>query len=109
MKHLENARNAMIKDKGNSMDDPVEFIEITAHDHSVNFQIQDGPIGEVGINGCQVSDMLVFVKELFKSLNNDFPCRENSLTITKLEEAIHWQDARTKDRESRGVEGRSEK
>lgn len=53
----------------------------------------------------QATDMLIFVKELFKSLNSVFPCRENALTITKIEEAIHWQNARTKDRESRKVEG----
>lgn len=34
-----------------------------------------------------------------------FRCRENSLAITKLEEALHWLDHRTKDREKRGVEG----
>lgn len=75
----------------------------------VKFTIQSDPIGEVGYNGCQVVDMLTYVKCLFESLNDVFPCRENSLTITKLEEAIHWQDARTKDRENRGVEGRNEK
>lgn len=71
----------------------------------VSFVIQDGPIKEVGENGCQATDILIYTKELFKSLNKAFPCRENSLTITKIEEAIHWQDARTKDRENRKVEG----
>ena len=69
------------------------------------FQIQNGPIGEAGVNGIQVTDVLAFTKELYKSLNATFPCRENSLTITKIEEAIHWQEARTKDRLRRGVEG----
>ena len=71
----------------------------------VKFTIQSDPIGEVGINGCQALDMLKYVKCLFESLNEAFPCRENSLTITKIEEAIHWQDARTKDRQNRSVEG----
>jgi hypothetical protein len=34
-----------------------------------------------------------------------FKCRENALTITKLEEALHWCQHRTADREERGVEG----
>jgi len=34
-----------------------------------------------------------------------FQCRENALTITKLEEALHWCQHRTADREERGVEG----
>ena len=34
-----------------------------------------------------------------------FKCRENSLAITKLEEALHWLNHRTLNRESRKVEG----
>lgn len=34
-----------------------------------------------------------------------FACRENALAITKLEEALHWLDHRTRAREARGVEG----
>lgn len=74
----------------------------------VKFTIQSDPISEVGVNGCQAIDMLEYVKCLFKSLNEAFPCRENSLTITKIEEAIHWQEARTKDRMQRNVEGKNE-
>ena len=74
----------------------------------VSFTIQSDPIGEVGVNGVQATDMLEYVKCLFQSLNDAFPCRENALTITKIEEAIHWQDARTKDRLKRQVEGKNE-
>ena len=73
----------------------------------VSFELQSDPIGEVGVNGVQVLDMLKYVKYLFESLNEAFPCRENTLTITKIDEAIHWQDARTKDRERRKVEGQN--
>ena len=34
-----------------------------------------------------------------------FRCRENALIITKVEEAIHWGNHRTAERERRGVEG----
>jgi hypothetical protein len=73
----------------------------------VKFTVQSDPIGEVGVNGLQAVDMLTYVKCLFESLNEAYPCRENALTITKIEEAIHWQDARTKDREKRKVEGKN--
>ena len=73
----------------------------------VKFTVQSDPISEVGINGLQAVDMLEYVKCLFQSLNDAFPCRENALTITKIEEAIHWQDARTKDRLRRNVEGKN--
>ena len=99
MKHLQEAQ--AVKDN--------PYIQVSDTDHSVKMIIQDGPIKEVGENGCQAVDMLDFVTELFKSLNTAYPCRENALTITKLEEAIHWQDARTADREKRDVEGKSEK
>jgi len=74
----------------------------------VSFAIQSDPIGEVGLNGVQATDMLEYVKCLFESLNEAFPCRENALTITKIEEALHWQYARTKNRIKRGVEGKNE-
>ncbi len=94
--HLENAEN--------KIDETVKKF-YHRDGYTITFNIQSDPIGEVGINGLQAFDMLVYIKDLFKSLNDVFPCRENSLTITKLEEAIHWQEARTKDREERGVEG----
>lgn len=73
----------------------------------VSFTIQSDPISEIGVNGLQATDMLEYVKCLFESLNEAFPCRENALTITKIEEAIHWQEARTKDRLKRQVEGQN--
>lgn len=71
----------------------------------VKFTIQSDPISQVGVNGIQATDMLKYVQHLFESLNEAYPCRENALTITKIEEAIHWQTARTADRVKRGVEG----
>lgn len=71
----------------------------------IKFTVQSDPIGEVGVNGVQALDILKYTKCLFQSLNAVFTCRENALTITKIEEAIHWQDARTKDRLIRNVEG----
>ena len=87
----------------NNPNPPEEYISIDANE--LSFKIQDGPIKECGVNGIQITDVLEYVKEVYKSLNNAYPCRENSLTITKIEEALHWQEARTKDREKRGVEG----
>lgn len=34
-----------------------------------------------------------------------FNCRENSLALTKLEESLHWLQARTATRTKQGVEG----
>lgn len=73
----------------------------------VKFKIQNDPISEVGKNGCQAVDMLEYIKYLFQSFNEVLPCEENNLTISKIEEAIHWQDIRTKDRIKRNVEGKN--
>ena len=104
MEHLQNAYKVMeyneINNNSNKFEDFVDLDE-----NRVSFRIQDGPIKEVGVNGIQVTDMLEYVLEVYKSLNKAFPCRENSLTITHIEEALHWQDARTKDRLKRQVEG----
>jgi hypothetical protein len=79
-------------------------------DHDVNmisFRIQNGPIKENGKNGCQVEDIIATAKVIIEGLNTKFPCRENSMVITKLDEAIMWSKKRTADRQARNVEGRT--
>ena len=73
--------------------------------NSITFTIQDGPIGEKGINGCQIDDLVDVSARIIRKLNKEFPCRENSITIGKLEEALMWLNKRKEDREKRGVEG----
>lgn len=82
-----------------------EFVKIQGN--KITFTIQDGVISENGVNGVQASDMIRYSLQLIKSLNDEFPCRENSITITKLEEALASQENRTKDRIQRSVEGRN--
>ncbi|MBC2391354.1 hypothetical protein HBP97_12390 [Listeria booriae] len=66
---------------------------------------QEGTVLDAGVNGAQVNDVLELALERLRELNKQFPCRENAVTITKLEEAILWQNKRTNDRIKRGVEG----
>lgn len=87
---------------------PYNYIYVRHDVNSISFTIQNGPIKEVGINGCQVTDMIAVAKHIFEELNKKFPCRENAMTITHLDEALLWQIKRTMDREARGVEGKSE-
>ena len=49
--------------------------------------------------------MIEAAKIIIEKLNQKFPCRENSVAITKLDEALMWLDKRKKDREKRNVEG----
>lgn len=57
-------------------------------------------------DGAYTEDVIEMVIDRMKFLNESFPCRENAQVITKLEEAIHWLDHRTKNRIKRGVEGK---
>lgn len=71
----------------------------------ISVEFQHGPIKEVGENGTQLINVLQLALDELNRVDAGFTCRENALTRTKLEEAIHWQEHRTRDRESRGVEG----
>lgn len=87
---------------------PNAFIYVRNDKNSLAFTLQNGPIKESGVNGCQVTDVIAVAKHIIEELNKKFPCRENSITITKLEEALMWQAKRTQDREARNVEGLSQ-
>ena len=86
---------------------PNSFIYVRNDKNSLAFTIQNGPIKESGKNGCQVVDIIAVAKHMIEQLNAKFPCRENAMTITKLDEALMWQDKRTQDRVTRQVEGLS--
>ena len=75
--------------------------------NAISFQLQKGPIKEVGVNGCQVDTLIEAAKMIIGKFNEKFPCRENAIAITKLQEALFWLEARKKDREKRNVEGTS--
>lgn len=80
-------------------------IGITNSINTISFKIQNGPIKENGVNGCQVDTIIEAAKLIIEGLNKQFPCRENSMVITKLDEALLWSMKRKVDREKRGVEG----
>lgn len=86
---------------------PNAFIYVRNDKNSLSFTLQNGPIKENGKNGCQVTDVIAVAKHILEQLNAKFPCRENAMTITHLDEALMWQEKRTKDREARNVEGLS--
>lgn len=71
---------------------------------------QDGPLGRgedrKAPNGTFVETVIraALVRLEFYQAGK-FRCRENALAITKLEEALHWCNHRTADREERQVEG----
>ena len=86
---------------------PTNFIYLRHDKNSLTFTMQNGPIGEVGVNGCQVDTLIEAAKLILEGLNKQFPSRENAVAITKLDEALLWLLKRKIDRQLRGVEGTS--
>ncbi|WP_243386658.1 hypothetical protein [Bacillus kexueae] len=54
----------------------------------IHIKFQEGAIDEVGINGCQVEDVLaVLINKLKSYQSGPFSCMENSLAINNLANA----------------------
>ena len=85
------------------------FPQIHGEKSIVEFVIQSGPVSEFGINGCQIDDVIEWAKQKIEEWNKQLPSRENSIVITKLDEALLWLLKRKLDREKRQVEGTSKK
>jgi hypothetical protein len=56
-------------------------------------------------NGVTNETVLAVLINRVRFLNEKMPCRENSIVVTKLEEALMWLEHRTHERQNRGVEG----
>lgn len=73
---------------------------------SCEINFQDGGLQEAGPNGITEQALLAIVLDRLRSFNNGpYGCRENSIQITKIEEAMMWSGKRAADRAARGVEG----
>lgn len=72
---------------------------------------QNGPLANADgtrkePNGAFVEEVIQIAIDRIEFYNDSkFRCRENSLAITKLEEALHWLNSRTARREKQGIEG----
>lgn len=57
-------------------------------------------------DGTTNEEVLKMLIDRMQHLNTKFPCKENALVITKLEESLMWLEKRTADRKARAVEGK---
>lgn len=79
---------------------PLQFIEKVPKVNGAPGELQtlhDGTTNE---------DLLAVLINRMQYLQVKFPCRENAIVITKLEESLMWLEKRTNDRKGRGVEGK---
>ena len=80
----------------------------------IDIKWQDGPRREGDTwnpaNGAFVEGVIAAALQRLEFFQKSkFGCRENALAVTKLQEALHWLNARTTDREKHGVEGTHQK
>lgn len=76
----------------------IQFIEKTAVEGTTELQtVNDGTTNEA---------LLEVLIDRLSYLQSKFPCRENAIVITKLEESLMWLEKRTSDRMKRNVEGK---
>ena len=57
-------------------------------------------------DGTTNEEVLEVLINRMNFLQSKFPCRENALVITKLEESLMWLNKRTQDRMKRNGEGK---
>lgn len=73
----------------------------------INIKLQNGPIKECGVNGCQIDAIILFCRDKIFEFNNILACHENETAIYHLTQALFALKKRTLKRELRGVEGTS--
>ena len=76
----------------------------------LNISWQNEPLGRgderIEPNGAFVETVISAALQRIQYYQNSrFNCRENAIAITKLEEALHWLDSRTRRREDQKTEG----
>lgn len=58
------------------------------------------------MDGTTNEELLRVLIHRMGCLAKKFPCRENAIAVTKLDEALLWLEKRTRDRVARNVEGK---
>lgn len=88
---------------------PNKFIYVRNDVNSISFTIQNGPVKQNGVNGCQVDTLISTAQIMIEQLNKDYPCQENEQAIDGLETALIALRNRKHNREIREVQGYDEK
>ena len=82
-----------------------EVAQIIQFIHKEPFNNSSPELGTVA-DGTTTEEVLEVLIDRMVFLQGAFPCRENAVVITKLEEALMWLNKRTADRQKRNVEGK---
>lgn len=83
--------------------------DLSQDDEFGHIVFQDGPIKEVGVNGCHNEDLLAIVIDRLQGFQaGDLACDANEEALQYLDDALSCLNLRTQDRIKRGVEGTSQ-
>jgi len=95
-----------IEFRSDDVDDEGDRVEGVGYE----IRFQKGPLKEVGhVNGVSDEALLAIVKDRLEGFQTGpFSCQENGLAIANIDIALEYLGERTKDRQARGVEGKSE-
>jgi len=85
-----------------------DFIHVDFDKNTILFKVQNGPIKENGVNGCQVEDLIAVCETIIKEFNTKYPNTFGEQIYLGLHHAMDWSKKRTADREARAVEGTSQ-
>ena len=95
----------IIKEDNNTYD----IVKVSNSTALASIRFQNGATQETEINGIFMEDLLHIVKDRLEGFNQGkWRCKENSMAITKIEEALLWLNKRTADRKDSGKYGSSE-
>lgn len=73
-------------------------------------RFQTGPVGEVGLNGIFMEDLLTMVQDRLQAFQQgDYACESNQIALEHINAAMDALDSRTRDRIERKVLGTYEK
>ena len=86
-----------------------KYVFIDHPSNTIGFTIQNGPIKEVGVNGCQLETLIHAAAMMVSGLNKKFESSYNNSCLSHLELALGALNQRKVDRQIRGVEGFSRK
>ena len=71
----------------------------------IQIKLQNGPIGEVGVNGAQIDEVIAWCRDRLLEFERKLHDSHTAMAAFRLDQALVALAERTKDREIRGVEG----
>lgn len=92
-------------DRVNWRHEKSDRIQINDDHNSLTVKLQDGPIKENGVNGCQVDVLFYLLRGIFTEFQRNYPCPENAKILAHLGSSIMLLEERTRRRTKAGTEG----